>query len=126
MSPWGPAWDNGPSTSPSGCSSARAKKRRRGADAQARTKASDVPAGGCRGVRPPQLPHGQASLPARPAAAGNHLFAVQEAGEGTPDPPVYLERDKERLVGPLLSLPARDQIPLPVPVEERLIVEFMS
>ena len=54
------------------------------------------------------------------------MIAVREAVEVTPDPPAYLERDKEALVGRLTSLPQRDQIPLPVPVEERLIVEFMS
>jgi small subunit ribosomal protein S4 len=61
-----------------------------------------------------------------PTAAGKNLIAVREAVEVTPDPPVYLERDKAALVGRLVSVPQRDQIPLPVPVEERLIVEFMS
>jgi small subunit ribosomal protein S4 len=61
-----------------------------------------------------------------PTAAGKNLIAVREAVEVTPDPPAYLERNKEALVGRLVSLPQRDQIPLPVPVEERLIVEFMS
>jgi small subunit ribosomal protein S4 len=61
-----------------------------------------------------------------PTPAGKNLIAVREAVEVTPDPPVYLERDKAALLGRLLSVPQRDQIPLPVPVEERLIVEFMS
>ena len=61
-----------------------------------------------------------------PTAAAKNLVAVREAVEVTPDPPVYLERDKAALVGRLTSVPQRDQIPLPVPVEERLIVEFMS
>jgi small subunit ribosomal protein S4 len=61
-----------------------------------------------------------------PTAAGKNLIAIREAVEVTPDPPVYLERDKAALIGRLASAPLRDQIPLPVPVEERLIVEFMS
>jgi small subunit ribosomal protein S4 len=61
-----------------------------------------------------------------PTAAAKNLVAVREAVEVTPDPPAYLERDKGALVGRLTSLPERDQIPLPVPIEERLIVEFMS
>jgi small subunit ribosomal protein S4 len=62
----------------------------------------------------------------QPTPAGRNLIAVREALEVTPDPPPYLERDKEALVGRLARLPEREEIPLPVPVEERLIVEFMS
>jgi small subunit ribosomal protein S4 len=62
----------------------------------------------------------------QPTPAGKNMIAVREAVEVTPDPPAYLERDKEALVGRLISQPERDQIPLTVPVEERLIVEFMS
>jgi small subunit ribosomal protein S4 len=62
----------------------------------------------------------------QPTAAAKNLVAVREAVEVTPDPPPYLERDKEALVGRLTRLPERNEIPLPVPVEERLIVEFMS
>lgn len=62
----------------------------------------------------------------QPTPAGRNMIAVREALEVTPDPPPYLERDKEALVGRLARLPERDEIPLPVPVEERLIVEFMS
>ena len=54
------------------------------------------------------------------------MIAVREALEVTPDPPPYVERDKEAVRGRLTRLPERGEIPLPVPVEERLIVEFMS
>jgi small subunit ribosomal protein S4 len=69
-------------------------------------------------VRPGQ------TIEASPAA--KNFIAVREALEVTPDPPVYLERDKGNVSGRLVRLPARDEIPLPVPVEERLVVEFMS
>jgi small subunit ribosomal protein S4 len=69
-------------------------------------------------VRPGQ------AIEASPAA--KNFIAVREALEVTPDPPVYLERDKGNVTGRLVRLPARDEIPLPVPVEERLVVEFMS
>lgn len=61
-----------------------------------------------------------------PTAAGKNLIAIREALEVTPDPPAYVERDKEAVRGRLIRLPERGEIPLPVPVEERLIVEFMS
>jgi ribosomal protein S4 len=54
------------------------------------------------------------------------MIAIREALEVTPDPPPYVERDKEAVRGRLVRLPERGEIPLPVPVEERLIVEFMS
>jgi small subunit ribosomal protein S4 len=58
--------------------------------------------------------------------AAKHFVSVREALEVTPDPPVYLERDKGNVSGSLTRLPERDEIPLPVEVDERLIVEFMS
>jgi len=58
--------------------------------------------------------------------AGRNFLSVQEALEVTPAPPPYLERDKGAVSGRLARAPQRDEIPLPVPVEERLIVEFMS
>ena len=61
-----------------------------------------------------------------PTAAAKNFIPIREAVEVTPDPPSYLERDKEALRGRLVRPPERDEIPLPVPVEERLIVEFMS
>ena len=64
------------------------------------------------------------SIEATPAA--KNFLAVREALEVAPDPPPYLDRDKDAVRGALVSAPQRDQIPLPVPVEERLIVEFMS
>jgi len=58
--------------------------------------------------------------------AARNFLPVTEALEITPDPPAYLERDKGAGTGVLVRLPERDEIPLPVPVDERLIVEFMS
>jgi small subunit ribosomal protein S4 len=52
--------------------------------------------------------------------------AVREAIEITLDPPAYLYRNKDELKGTLSRLPERGEIPLPVPVEERLIIEFYS
>jgi small subunit ribosomal protein S4 len=69
-------------------------------------------------VRPGQ------TIAATPAA--RNFLAIAESLEVTPDPPPYLERDKSAVSGRLVRAPQRDEIPLPVPVEERLIVEFMS
>jgi small subunit ribosomal protein S4 len=60
------------------------------------------------------------------SAAARNFLSVREAMEVTPDPPVYLERDKDAVTGRLVRLPERDEIPLPVPVDERLIVELAS
>ena len=57
--------------------------------------------------------------------ARNFVF-VREALEITPEPPPYLYRNADEVSGTLSRLPERDEIPLPVPVEERLIVEFYS
>jgi small subunit ribosomal protein S4 len=54
------------------------------------------------------------------------FVGVREAIELTPDPPAYLYRNKDELKGTLSKFPERDEIPLPVPVEERLIIEFYS
>jgi small subunit ribosomal protein S4 len=59
------------------------------------------------------------------ASAKNFLHIV-EALEVTPDPPPYLERDKGNVSGRLARVPERDEIPLAVQVDERLIVELMS
>jgi small subunit ribosomal protein S4 len=64
------------------------------------------------------------SIEASPSA--KNFIAVREALEVMPEPPPYLELDKGAVSGRLARLPERDEIPLPVPVEERLIVEFMS
>jgi small subunit ribosomal protein S4 len=69
-------------------------------------------------VRPGQ------TIEASPAA--KNFISVREALEVTPDPPPYLDRDKGNVSGRLTRPPLRGEIPLPVPVEERLIVEFMS
>jgi small subunit ribosomal protein S4 len=54
------------------------------------------------------------------------LIPVREALELTPDPPPYLYRNKDEMQGTLSRDPERQEIPLPVDVEERLIVEFYS
>src|SRR6202795_867415 len=55
-----------------------------------------------------------------------NFVAVREALEITPDPPSYLYRNKDEVQGTLSRQPERDEVPLPVEVEERLIVEFYS
>jgi small subunit ribosomal protein S4 len=57
---------------------------------------------------------------------GRNLISVREALEVTPDPPPYLQRDEDRLGGTLARWPERDEMPLPVEVDERLIVEYYS
>ncbi|MEX0985675.1 MAG: 30S ribosomal protein S4 [Actinomycetota bacterium] len=59
------------------------------------------------------------------AKARNFVY-VREALEITPNPPVYLYRNKDEVSGSFTRLPERDEIPLPVPIEERMIVEFYS
>jgi small subunit ribosomal protein S4 len=60
------------------------------------------------------------------AGKAKDFVAVREALEITADPPAYLYRNKEEVQGTLSRLPERDEVPLPVPVEERLIVELYS
>jgi small subunit ribosomal protein S4 len=55
-----------------------------------------------------------------------NFVSVREAVEITPDPPPYLYRNKDQFQGTLSRYPQRDEIPLPVPVDERLIIEFYS
>jgi small subunit ribosomal protein S4 len=57
---------------------------------------------------------------------GRNLIAVREALEITADPPAYLYRNKDEVKGTLSRVPERDEIPLPVPIEERLIIEYYS
>jgi small subunit ribosomal protein S4 len=63
-------------------------------------------------------------IEASPAA--RNFIPVREALEVTPDPPSYLERDKDAVRGTLVRPPDRAEIPLPVEIDERLIVELMS
>jgi small subunit ribosomal protein S4 len=58
--------------------------------------------------------------------AARNLVGVREALELQPDPPAYLQREGDRVRGRLLAWPERGQIPLPVEVDERLIVEHYS
>jgi small subunit ribosomal protein S4 len=60
------------------------------------------------------------------SSKARNFVSVREALEITPDPPVYLYRNKDEGSGTLSRYPERDEIPLPVPVEERMIVEFYS
>jgi len=55
-----------------------------------------------------------------------NLVSVREALEITPEPPAYLYRNKDEVKGTLSRLPGRDEVPLPVPIEERLIIEYYS
>jgi small subunit ribosomal protein S4 len=60
------------------------------------------------------------------SASARNFVSVREAMEVMPDPPVYLERDKDAVSGRLIRQPERAEIPLTVQVDERLIVELMS
>lgn len=55
-----------------------------------------------------------------------NFISVREALEVTPDPPSYMYRNKDEVSGTLSRVPERGEIPLPVELEERLIVEFYS
>jgi len=57
--------------------------------------------------------------------AAKNFISVREAIEITPDPPSYLSRGSD-FTGTLVRLPERDEVPLPVEVDERLIVEYYS
>ncbi len=60
------------------------------------------------------------------SAKARNFVSVREALEITVDPPGYLYRNKDEVSGTLSRVPERDEVPLPAPVEERLIVEFYS
>ena len=60
------------------------------------------------------------------SAKARNFISVREALEITVDPPGYLYRNKDEVSGTLSRVPERDEVPLPAPVEERLIVEFYS
>jgi small subunit ribosomal protein S4 len=53
-------------------------------------------------------------------------LAVREAIEQSNEIPPYLARDADRGEGKLLRMPEREEIPLPVPIDERLIVEHYA
>jgi small subunit ribosomal protein S4 len=60
------------------------------------------------------------------SAKAKNFVAVREALEITPEPPAYLYRNKDEVSGTLSRAPERDEIPLPVELEERLVVEHYS
>ena len=60
------------------------------------------------------------------SSKARNFVSVREALEITPDPPPYLYRNKEQVQGTLSRQPERDEVPLPVAVEERPIVEYYS
>ena len=64
------------------------------------------------------------TVQASPAA--KNFLAIREALEVTADPPPYLQRDKDEVSGVLTRVPYRGEIPLPVQIDERLIVELAS
>ncbi|MFM8944601.1 MAG: 30S ribosomal protein S4 [Actinomycetota bacterium] len=55
-----------------------------------------------------------------------NFVSVREAIEITVDPPAYLYRNKNDFQGTLSRYPERGEVPLPVAIEERLVVEFYS
>ncbi len=70
-----------------------------------------------------QVPEG-ATIDLTPKA--RNFISVRESLEVTPEPPAYLYRNKDEVSGTLSRFPERGEIPLPVDVEERLVVEFYS
>lgn len=54
------------------------------------------------------------------------MIPVREALEVSPEPPAYLTRDTSAMAGTLERMPERNEIPLPVEINERLIVEHYS
>jgi small subunit ribosomal protein S4 len=60
------------------------------------------------------------------SAKARNFVSVREALEISPEPPSYLYRNSDEVQGTLSRLPERNEVPLPVPVEERLIIEYYS
>jgi small subunit ribosomal protein S4 len=60
------------------------------------------------------------------SAKAKNFVSVREALEITPEPPPYLYRNKDDVQGTLSRMPEREEIPLPVEIEERLIIEHYS
>jgi small subunit ribosomal protein S4 len=60
------------------------------------------------------------------SAKARNFVSVREALEIAPEPPSYLYRNSDEVQGTLSRLPERNEVPLPVPVEERLIIEYYS
>lgn len=51
---------------------------------------------------------------------------VQEALQSGAEPPSYVTRDEDNARGELLRVPTREEIPYPVEINDRLVVEFYS
>jgi small subunit ribosomal protein S4 len=60
------------------------------------------------------------------SAKAKTFIPVREALEVGPEPPSYLYRNKDQVQGTMSRVPDRGEIPLPVEVEERLIIEYYS
>jgi small subunit ribosomal protein S4 len=60
------------------------------------------------------------------ADRARNFISVREGLELSPDPPPYLYRNTSEFQGTLSRPPERSEIPLPVEVDERLIVEFYA
>ena len=64
--------------------------------------------------------------PGQEISLRENLSHVRHAMHQSPEVPSYLERDEQRLSGRLVRLPQPDEIPHPVPVDDRLVVEFYA
>jgi small subunit ribosomal protein S4 len=60
------------------------------------------------------------------SAKARTFVGVREALQVTPEPPAYLYRNTDEFSGTLSRVPERSEIPLPAPVDERLVVEHYS
>lgn len=74
-------------------------------------------------VRSAQVRPGQRVSLSPPA---RQFSTVHEALEGSARLPAYLRRDVETFEGWLLRYPEREEIPLPVPIDDRLVVEHYA
>ncbi len=59
-------------------------------------------------------------------AAGQRVSAQRRSEEPPRVLPPYLALDEATLTGRLVRLPEREEVPLPVPVDDRLVVEFYA
>jgi small subunit ribosomal protein S4 len=59
-------------------------------------------------------------------AAGRRLAGARRSAIEATQLPPYLDLDDATLTGRLARTPDREEVPLPVPVEDRLVVEFYA